>query len=78
MVISTAHMPGPDPHLGDGLGARFDYGYVVWVRTYDEESICEEPPWIAPILAEARANNCELICFDCDARKYPNLKTYDW
>lgn len=78
LVLSTAHMPGPDPEFGDVGKADHEHGHVVFVVRGTTEYDDRAAPWLRPVLAMARTYNASLINFDCDACEVPGLETWSW
>lgn len=73
LTLSTSHLPGPDPDIGDAKSAGFDLGIFVFVNVE-----LDLPEWLEPIMKFAASRHCVAILFDPDVPVEERFKTYDW
>jgi len=80
LTLSTAHMPSGDPGFGGLRFSEFEYGFVVWVKTFNPDEVDPEdlPEWLKKAWWYANENGCTLMMFDRDAIKLDELPKWDW
>lgn len=75
VVISTLHMPGPNPVVPETLVFReYDGGLMVYIEDLLPCETQEGGEWLLEV-AKALPG-CKWVRFDIDADEVPGLKTY--
>jgi len=79
MTLSTGHMPESEPDFGTLRAVPFEFGYIVWVNTYDlEDETDRMPEWLMNAWHLAKSEGCTLIMFDRDVEHIEGLPKWDW
>lgn len=66
LLLSTAHLPLPDPDFGACRSTETEYGWVFWPLDPDDLAPDALEPWLATINRYAYKNECMIVEFDPD------------
>ena len=89
LTLSTAHITNEtsvklnEDSFGDvefpiSVYIKQNYGWFIYLLEDDEKEYDMLPQDLANIAKFALANECEMICLDCDGAIIEQLKVYEW
>ena len=79
IVLSTGHVPGPEPSFGDIRFCSHEYGWILFVANFEDIEFQElVPDWLKPIYRYAINNNCVIINFDRDGDLLDQFPSWIW
>lgn len=72
-----------DSYLPINVYNKTNYGWFIYLPTNknkkeDAEILKELPKDLALLYVFARANECDVICLDCDGEELDELPIYEW